>query len=460
MVIVSTCPDTVSPVSLRRRLLFAASFILAAFLTISAVSLNNAFQNSLQQAQKQRLKNYIYNLLTAADFQESGKIVMPDKLAEPKFSQPNSGLYAKITQGQDIIWQSTSLLGQRIPITDVVSGKHDTYSLISSQTGDELLNLSYPIIWENDQGEQFHYTFHVTEGMTFIQQQQAEFQRSLWYWLGGTGLALMLVQLLLLRWTIQPLSLAARELHAIEQGQQSHINGRYPKELNELTANLNALLTHEKERQQRYKYALSDLAHSLKTPIAVFRGLIENNSDLALLKKESKQQLNELTYLIDYQLQRAATEGRSSLQAAIDLEQVSLKICNSLDKVYAAKHINKILTIETGVKIHFDQGDLYELLGNVLENAYKYCQQQVKMTVTHQENMLIIAIEDDGPGIAVSAQQAILQRGQRLTKEHEGQGLGLAIVGDIVAAYRGHISIEKSHLGGAKFIITLSQRAA
>lgn len=448
----------VKELSLSNRLLFAVSLVLTAFLGLSALSLNNAFQASADSAQQKRLKNYVYTLLTAAEFTEEGLVNIPNDFAEPQFSVPNSGLYAQITTGQEIVWQSGSTLGIFIALPEHPGASNEYLSKVKLNDEVTLLNLAYGIVWENDQGKEFNYTINVAEDLNTINQQKADFQRSLWYWLGGTGLMLLIAQWLILRWGLRPLHDVASDLHAIESGDRNRLSQNYPKELNQLTQNINTLLSHEESRRERYKNSLADLAHSLKTPLAVFRGELESSSDINQLKQSSQEQLDRISALVDYQLQRASTEGQSSLLAPISLGEIVHKILISLDKVYQSKNIQRQCDINNDIFIHADEGDMYELLGNLLENAYKYCNKQVSVFVQSIDKNVIIHIDDDGNGIPSRAQDDIIKRGKRMDTQIEGHGLGLAIASDIIDAYHGEIRLERSHLGGAKFIIQLPKQ--
>ncbi|NQY26216.1 MAG: GHKL domain-containing protein [Piscirickettsiaceae bacterium] len=446
---------TIKQLSLNQRLLLAVSLVLTAFLGLSAFSLNNAFQASADSAQRKQIQNYMYSILIAAKFDDSGFVAMPNDIAEPKFAVPNSGLYAQITSSKDIIWQSKSMLGLSIPLPDYPGATNEHFSTIWLNDNISMLNLAYGIVWENEQGEQFHYTLNIAEDLDIIVQQKAEFQMSLWQWLGGTGLILLIAQAFILRWSLRPLHDVAIDLQAIKTGDRNRLPSDYPKELNQITENINTLLSHEESRRDRYKNSLADLAHSLKTPLAVFRGELENSADLTGLKKLGHEQIDRISDLVNYQLQRASTEGQSSFLAPVSLANIINKILSSLDKVYKAKNIHQQCEIEHDIYIHADEGDMYELLGNLLENAYKYCNSKVTVFMTLQLNLVEIHIDDDGNGIPPHAREDILKRGKRIDTQIEGQGLGLAIASDIITAYQGEIKLENSHLGGAKFIIQI-----
>jgi two-component system sensor histidine kinase PhoQ len=327
--------------------------------------------------------------------------------------------------------------------------------MVEMETGLTLLNLAFGIVWETEDGEEIHYTINVAEDMHTLREQTAGFQRSLWYWLGGTGVMLLIAQWIILRWSLRPLHDVAIDLHAIETGEHHRLNDEYPKELKQLTYRINALLDHEESRRLRYKNSLADLAHSLKTPLSVFRGELENSVELKQLRDTGYEQLDRISTLVDYQLQRASTEGKSSLLAPVSLGEIIHKIVGSLDKVYQSKTIRCQCEIERDAYIHADEGDMYELLGNLLENAYKYGKQHVHVIVTTTKETVRIRVEDDGAGIPARAESFVIKRGHRIDTQAEGQGLGLAIVSDIIMAYEGNINLERGHLGGASFVIEL-----
>ncbi|NOQ94483.1 MAG: GHKL domain-containing protein [Methylophaga sp.] len=441
--------------SLSNRLLLAVSFVLSAFLGLSAFSLNNAFQASADSAQRKQLDIIKISLLTALEFDEAGLITL-EKAINPNFNIPNSGLYAQVTTGREIVWQSHSMLGMFLALPEHPGKDNETFSTIQLNDDEAtLLNLAFGITWENEQGKEFSYTLNVSQDLDTIMKQKANFQLSLWYSLGGTGLMLLIAQAFILRWGLRPLHDVAIDLNAIESGEHQRLSKHYPKELNQLTQNINTLLDHEHSRRERYKNSLADLAHSLKTPLAVMRGEFETNHNTETLRNTAHEQLDRVAALVDYQLQRAATEGQSSLQAPVSLGEIIHKILGSLDKVYQSKNIHRKYQISHDIFIHADEGDMYELLGNLLENAYKYCNKHVAIFVETQSESIEITIDDDGNGIPEEAQNDIIKRGKRLDTQKEGHGLGLAIVSDIIEAYQGSITIERSHLGGAKFILHL-----
>ena len=172
-------------------------------------------------------------------------------------------------------------------------------------------------------------------------------------------------------------------------------------------------------------------------------------------KNTALEQLETINNIVEYQLQRAATAGRLQLAEAINLQPVTEKTLNTLKKVHAEKNIDVQLNMPEKIIIKMDQSDLYELLGNLFENAFKWCNKKVSVTAEQINEQTQITIEDDGPGINEKEKKRILLRGQRADQKTPGHGLGLAMVNDMLLLYKGSMLISDSSMGGAKIIITI-----
>ena len=161
-----------------------------------------------------------------------------------------------------------------------------------------------------------------------------------------------------------------------------------------------------------------------------------------------------MNQVVTYQLQRAVSSQQQGLNQRIDVEQVVQRLVAALQKVYRDKQVDCQTSVNNSLFVG-DEQDLLELLGNLLENAFKYCHRQVRLEARTEQQQLVISISDDGAGIPIDQQERILQRGQRLDTTQPGQGIGLAVSADIIASYGGQLHIDRSSLGGAAFILTL-----
>jgi len=258
----------------------------------------------------------------------------------------------------------------------------------------------------------------------------------------------------------------ARDLKSIESGAGEELQGLYPRELKSVTDNLNLLIKSERKQQARYRTTLGDLAHSLKTPLAVITGVAEKLSsaksnglpaDTVRQIDTVEEQLDRMNQIISYQLQRAVqAKGASALARQVKVSSVIERILQALDKVYAAKAMTHTESIDEQAVFFGDERDLMEIMGNILDNAYKYGHGKLQITVeviSAGREQLSIVVEDDGPGIADDQRQFVLQRGARADTLAQGQGIGLAVVTDIVDSYGGLIDVGNSRLGGARIQI-------
>ena len=441
--------------SLQTRLLLAASLALAAFLGITGLVLDNAFYKSAESALKDRLKGHIYALLAAAELDNNNLLQISDKLPDPRFHTTDSGLYAYIyTANQHERWHSQSSLGIELNLSiQPKPGQHHFYEVVLDNNI-SLLLLSYGVEWETDKGASLPFYFHVAEDLRTMHKQIQSFRRSLWIWLGAAALLLLAIQGLILRWGLTPLRQVATDLLKLESGERQQLEGDYPKELEGLTNNINTLITSAHTHLARYRDTLGNLAHSLKTPLAILRGAIESDTANHELGKITKEQLNAMNRIIDYQLQRAATAGRTTL-AKIRVKPVINKIISALDKVYADKGVTSSIDIDEHTCFSGDEGDLMEIIGNLLDNAYKWCHSVVSISATNTGNKLTIQIGDNGPGMSQSRFEQLLKRGTRGDDSVEGHGIGLAMVNETVNIYQGKLELAINPKGGTLIYVTL-----
>jgi two-component system sensor histidine kinase PhoQ len=441
--------------SLNTRLLLASSVVLAAFLGITGLVLDSAFRASADTALRDRLQGYVYALLAASDLDARGRLRLPAELPDPRFSLIGSGLYAEVVDsGGRPVWRSKSLLGLTIPFSRIPQVGEREFVQIEVERDLPLLSLAFTVSWETAGNSDRRYTYRVAENRVSFNAEVSRFRQNLWGWLAGAAFLLLLVQGVILRWSLAPLRRVADDLHAIEAGLAQRLRSDYPRELRQLTDNLNGLLASADNHLKRYRDSLGNLAHSLKTPLAVLRGAVDGETDDTALRAVAREQLTGMTSLIDYQLQRAAASGRTPLATPIAIKPVAEKIVAALAKVFTDKGVRVTLDIEPAATFHGDAGDLTEILGNLLDNACKWCRGQVQVHAHLKPasgtapQVLEISVEDDGPGIPDELKTRVLQRGARADETTPGHGLGLAMVQDTVALYRGELLLETGPLGG------------
>ena len=438
------------PYSITRRLLISNLLVLVTFLGLAGAALDRAFRNSNESAIRERLQAHVYTLLATADADIQGRMRLPEALSAPAFNAPDSGLYAEVT-GEDgaYRWRSGSLIGSKLELV------HD------ARPGDRRFRLSpglavleFGVAWEDDAGTAIPYSLAVATDTRALQTEQSTFRGTLWRWLGGLAVLLLLVQILLARWGLSPLHAMSQAVRRIEEGRSAAIDGPVAVELRGLSDNLNALIRQARTRQERMRNSLADLAHSMKTPLAVLRGAAENDPDPER-RRLLIEQTERIDQIVSYQRQRAAVAGSNGVARTIGLAPIVRRLINGLDKVHGARGVKCELDIDADLQLRADQGDLFELFGNLLENAYKHARARIVVKVRKTAEHLQIRIEDDGPGIPVDDATRLLQRGQRADQRHAGEGIGLAVVNEIVSQYDGELSIGRATLGGAMIEVAL-----
>lgn len=448
------------PISLQTRLLWAASLALAAFLGVTGYSLEQAFRRSALQAMRDRLESYVFSYLSGTDVGKNGELILPEFPPDPRFNRPQSGLYAGIV-GEKSEWRSASALGRELPFDQKLEPGRTYWSNTPAPTNvGGVYRYSRGVAWEVPNGEVVPLTFHVAENDASFNRQVRVFRQTLVTQLGAAALLLFLVQLLMLRWSLRPLHAVAQDLARVERGERERLADRYPRELSPLTLSINDVIDNEREQRSRYRNTLGDLAHSLKTPLAVIRNEIESGTDPVVTSAVLADQVRRMDDIVAYQLARAAASGHATFSAPIEIESHAESIVVGLEKVYAERGVFCEFEIDASARFYGEKGDLLELLGNLLENAFKWARSRVVLTVRAsvlqpgRRPSLTLIVEDDGPGIADENVAELLVRGVRGDERVQGHGIGLSIVQDIVKSYRGELTVGRSKsLGGASFQI-------
>ena len=435
--------------SLTARVSLVAAGVLAVFVGLTAVALDQAFRDSAEAAVRERLFAQLYLIMADAELDDSGHLNMPQRLDEARLMLPGSGLYAQIrdADGQEL-WSSPSAVG--LSLAPPSLGAVEFFIRVRQQDRDYYV-ASLRVSWEAGTGSR-PLRFTVYEDLRSYEAQLGEYRRNLWGWLSGMAVLLLLGQAAALAWGLRPVRRAAAEVKAVEAGRQERLQHTYPRELAGLAANINNLLDHEHAQQRRYRDALADLAHSLKTPLAVLRGL---ELDAPGAADTVNEQVQRMDGIVQHQLARAATAGRPALAASQPVAPIVERLLATLGKVHHAKTVRAETDIAAGVGFRGDPGDLMELLGNLLDNAFKWCAGRVWITARLEQRTLALTIADDGPGFPPERIDQALQRGVRLDEKIPGHGIGLAMAGDIAASYGGELQIGNSPRGGALLTLRL-----
>jgi len=445
------------PGSLNTRLLVATGVLLVAGFGIAVLVLDAVFRTTSEAAVRELLDVQVLALISAAEPDSAGQFRFPDSLPESRYANLGSGLYAEVRGAEGgRVWQSNSAAGLTFASDIAVAPGQRVFERRLLDDGSEIMVAGLGVGWELQPGKTRVLQFFVAEDLSGYNEQMAVFRRQLLIGFSALTAVLLVAIFFVVRRGLRPLRQMANEIERVEQGEQETLSENYPHELAGVATNLNALVHSERQRMGRFRTTMDDLAHSLKTPLAVLRSDAEAG-DVASAKVRA--QIDRMQSVVDYQLRRASAAGPRSIAAPrVELAAVINELAGGLRKIYRDKHVEAAIDVADDIQVRMEQGDLFEVVGNLLDNAWKYTTSRVNVSIAEAGGSLVnLVVEDDGPGISQDQIDAALSRGQRLDNRGDaaGQGIGLAVVSEVIELYGGTLAIEAGESGGARFIVGL-----
>ncbi len=440
--------------SLHLRLLIGAATLAVIFMLLMLPALQGAFSLALRSSIEQRLASDVTTLISAARV-ENGHLLMPSVLPGEQFNLPSSRLLGYIYNRQgELVWRSLATEDEFIDYQPRYDGNGSEFAKIKEPNGEEFF--VYDVEIKLLGGRNAAFSIVALQPVREYQETVAALRKKLYLGFGAALLVLLALLWIGLTWGLRALRGLSQELDQVESGARDSLSESHPSELLRLTGSLNRLLLSEREQRIRYRDSLGDLAHSLKTPLAVLQGVSETMAKRPEDLEQARilqSQIERMSQQIGYQLQRASLRKSGLVRHHVALRPVVESLCNTLEKVYRDKQVKVTLDLPEECVVPMEQGALLEMLGNLLENAYRLCLSEVRVSLRTGEDGDELCVEDDGPGVPASQRERILQRGERLDRQNPGQGIGLAVVKDIIESYGARLTLEDSALGGAAFRI-------
>lgn len=434
-------PD--SRTSLRRRLIGAALLWLVIALAASGTVLRVAFEDSVERTFQLRLLTAARSLAAVLEVGEDGKLVLTKPLGDPRYNQPFAGWYWQVADDNGVLLRSRSLWDTTLPILPSPEPGAVVFGRVTGPKGEVLLtaerDLTFP---EHDRP--VHVT--IAAARHDVDRELQTFDRVLAgsFILLAVGLiAAMAVQV---TYGLRPLKRLTGELETIRHRAGGRLSGGYPSEIAPLAQAMNAVLDHDSELVERARTHVGNLAHGLKTPLAVMRAeLSAANADPAVLA----EQMERMTRLVEHHLTRARAEASSA--RALGATQPVAEVVDEIKSLLTRIHRGRDLVVDNqctaAARFAGDREDLSEMLGNLMENACKWARHRVRIT-TPAAPGLIVLVEDDGPGLSAHERERATLRGARLDEGTPGHGLGLDIVRDLAELHGGRLELGDSTLGG------------
>lgn len=444
--------------SLRLRLLFAATVAVALALAASGVILARIFQQHVEHRVAAELGHHLTQILAGLEIDAAGEFQATATPTDPRMGEPYGGLYwqADIAGGRRLRSRSLWDFELTLSADHLVDGtihRHD----VKGPSKSTLFAIERAVtMGGRDKPTQLRLTVAVDRSE--IDEATADYRAILIRSLVAIGAALVIAFGAMLHVGLSPLKRLAIAVKRVHAGERPAIEGRYPTEIEPLVADVNRLLEKERQTIERARERASDLAHGFKTPLAVLGAVSRDlkRSDRDGPAAEIDAQVAMMKQHVDRELARARMIGAPAVAAGgVAVRAVSERIVAAMRRIGR----ERVLTwqVEGASEIRFagDETDLVELVGNLCENAAKWATSTVRVEVALRGRMVVLVVEDDGPGIPEGAEREALARGRRLDLTEEGSGLGLDIVRRTADAYGGEITLARSGLGGLRAEITL-----
>jgi len=460
--------DRLSWLPLRRRSIavrLAVSALLssAAILVIAAWILTTLYRETTERAFDSRLLVYANNLATDL-VSPSDPETRSFTLGDPRFDLPLSGWYWQVGRADAKprdLRTSRSLVG--VPLKGPDQPGTATLGQIHQGYGRGQDERSLRIIERDvDVGQDGRYTVRVAGPADEIVNDVDRFRFSLFVTFGLLGLSLAVTALLQIRFGLAPLTQLRTALGAIRRGEADRIDGLYPRDIAPLAGEINLLIETNREILERARTQVGNLAHALKTPLSI----IVNEVGAKVGTKDAPDELGDkireqaavMRDQVNYHLDRArAAALAGTLGTSTEIEPALAGLVRTFGKIYRDKDIAYEVHVPAGLRFRGERQDFEEMVGNLVDNASKWASGRVAISASaidqDEHPHLLVTIEDDGPGLAPDDRAAVLGRGRRLDESKPGSGLGLSIVADLAALYRGRFRLEAAALGGLRAVL-------
>ncbi|WP_417538565.1 sensor histidine kinase [Marinobacter sp.] len=444
--------DKLRRLPIATRMLASALVLTVLILPAAGALLSWNFREAVNTAFNERLESLLNVVIAGVSYDvRQDTLVTNRQLGDSRFDRVFSGWYWQVRDEGERVLTSRSLWDQRLAIS------HEPGMAFRTIIGprDKQLRLLERDIRLPNLDEVLHV--QVAASLDEVEAQVARFQTLLWLSLATLGGLLIVLTGLQIRWGLAPLRRIEQSLKAVEQGRQPAIETNLPRELARLADAINTVLDRDQRLMERGRTAAGNLAHALKTPVAVLGTLAER------LPQEQQQamaaELKRLDEAVRHHLARASAAGPVALGAEQELLVVLKPVVEGVRRLAGRRGLEFHSELNSGLRVRIDAQDLQEIVGNLLENAINWAKSFINLTGTVEGGWLVLSVSDDGPGMSPETRQQALSRGGKLDEAKSGSGLGLSIVTELVELHGGELRLDDSPEGGlrAEVILPLAQ---
>jgi signal transduction histidine kinase len=453
--------------SLTARVLLLTTLWSTLALVVIGLVISTLYQKSAERGFQDLLRAQLYNVINSVTIGDQGALAGSPQLGDLRFAQPKTGWYWMVEPlgtytAAPLV--SPSLGAANLPVLSVLEAPFDKnyerYYIVTDSFGNRVQVAETEVVLDTD-GRAAR--FRVTGNVAVVEDDVGTFSHSLYLALAGFGVGSLIVNALAILYGLRPLDKARRALERIRAGESERLEGDFPREILPLATEVNALIESNRRIVERARMQVGNLAHSLKTPIAVLlnesRVLERSHGDLVKLQAEAMQGQ------VQSYLNRARIAAqRESVLARTEAEPALERLVRVMRRLNADKEFE--LSVTPNLALAMEQQDLEETVGNLLENAARFAAHKVRVAASEapaditgmdatRRHWVELVVEDDGPGLEPDQIREAMKRGRRLDESKPGTGLGLSIVGEITNEYQGRLELSRGSWGGLRASLIL-----
>ncbi len=452
---------TLVPRSLTVRVIALSTVWAVLALIVIATVITTLYRQASERGFESLLSAHLFNLISSVSVSDSGALIGSPDLGDLRFSRPGSGWYwavEPVSQGLTGELRSPSMY-KPIPSPSAfeVPFNADFRRSYTAEglSGEELEIIESEFVLD---AQNRIARFRVMGNLSELEAEIDSFERSLYTYLSIFGVGMIAINAAAILFGLQPLQRVRNALAMVREGTAQRLDGSFPAEIEPLANETNALIENNRRIVERSRTQVGNLAHSLKTPLAVLlnEGHLIGGDKGRLISEQAAAMQKQL----DHYLQRARIAAqRDSVVYRTPVAASLQRMVRVMQKLNPETHLSLSLPAEE-ILFAGEREDLEEMTGNLLENAMKWARSAARVSVVPSSDKggnFVLSIEDDGPGIPEDKAREALKRGKRLDETKPGTGLGLAIVSDLVKEYGGRLALERSELGGLKASVELKR---
>ena len=434
-----------------------AGIWIAVALVLAGVAIGYLFTENVERGASADLSAAMSRLVALINADaRGGTPVLTGSLPDPRYDTPISGLSWQITDlGSQQMIRSRSLWDHVLKLA--TPNDDGQLSTVQGPVGQSLLALSLTARFAKGKSER-RFQVIVAQDRSILDEAITRFGRELAMALLILGIILVLAAILQVQFGLSPFRTLRQDIEGIRKGAASSIDSSYPLEVVPVVSEVNALLALQQKSMDFARSRASDLAHGLKTPLAVLGTIAYELEDAGDTRSAATiiELANEMRGRIDYQLRLVRLRQRIRMHSlSASLSNIVPRAITVLKKTRTSEHVDWVVDVANGLNVDIDANDLIELVGVILENAAQWADSMINVQAKKDATVVELRICDDGPGIPSTDLRSIGRRGGRLDETSPGTGLGLAIALEIVSLNNGTIAFERSQHGGLEVTIRL-----